>query len=67
MEKKPHTFRVNPQLIKVLKILAVHEGVSMSELLEEAIVFYIKANYPHLLKTADLEQEDGSASGGSDA
>lgn len=29
----------------------------MSELLEEAIVFYIKANYPHLLKTADLEQE----------
>jgi metal-responsive CopG/Arc/MetJ family transcriptional regulator len=37
MEKITYNTRVNPELIKEFKILAIRKGVRQSELLEEAI------------------------------
>nr|AAG33971.1 putative control protein [Thermus filiformis] len=59
--RKPHTFRVNERLIRVLKALASIEGKSLSEMVEEAILQYLRKEYKDFMRNIpELEPDRNS-------
>jgi len=59
--RKPHTFRVNERLVRVLKALASIEGKSLSEMVEEAILQYLRKEYKDFLRSIPEIGLDGGS------